>query len=305
MPVATGRLLIAAPDENQRQLLVRHLSSAGYAVEAVSDGPAALSRVQTKPYDLILVDLHLPGGGTLDLLRAAKAAHRFTEVILFAPASDAARAVAALRDVDAFAYLPKPISDPEILRVHVERALERRALRMEHERQTRELEQQTSLDLLTGTLNRRAFFELGEREFARAARHREPLALIMLDLDHFQVVNDTHGHAAGDDVIARVAQICREQLRTEDLLGRYFADKFVCLLPVTELTDAETVAERIRSTLAASPLDLGERVLPVQITAGVASRQESDRSLDTLVRRAERLVRQGKERGRNRVYAER
>lgn len=305
MPVATGRLLVAAPDESLRQFLTRHLTSAGYSVEAVPDGTAALSRVQSTPYDLILADLQMPGAGALDILRAARAADRFADVIILAAASEAARAAAILREGAAFTYHTKPISDVEVLRTSVERALERRALRIERERLTRELEQQTSLDLLTSTLNRRAFFELGEREFARAARHREPLSLTMLDLDHFQAVNDTHGQAAGDAVLARVAQICREQLRTEDLLGRYFADRFVCLLPVTELTDAETVAERIRSTLATSPLDLGDVVVPVQVTAGVTSRQESDRSLDTLLRRAERLVRQGKERGRNRVYAER
>lgn len=305
MPVAVGRLLIATAEDSQRQLLIRHLSASGYSVEAVPDGTAALGRVQSTPYDLILADLQMPGAGGLEVLRAAKAANRFTEVILLTTASDSARAAATLREADAYGYLTKPISDVEVLRASVARALERRALRMDQERLTRELEQQTSLDLLTGALNRRAFFDLGEREFARAARHREPLTLIMLDLDHFQVVNDTHGQTVGDAVLARVAQICRRELRTEDLLGRYFADKFVCLLPETELTDAEIVAERIRTTLAASPLDLGDRVVPVQITSGVASRQDSDRSLDTVLRRAERLVRQGKERGRNRVYAER
>lgn len=300
-----ARILIAEDDESLRLLLVRYLTSLGHTVDAFPDGAAALGGLRAGRYDLVIADVLMPGASGLEVMRTAKAADRNTEVIVLTGVPDIRIAVTTLREGDAFDYILKPFPNVEILRATVARALERRMLRLENERLTRELERQASADPLTGTLNRRAFFELGEREFARAARHHEPLSLIMLDLDRFREVNEEYGPATGDAVIARLAQVCREQLRTEDLLGRYWADKFVCLLPVTDLVDAETVAERIRATLAAAPLDIGERAVSVHVSAGVASRQESDRSLDTLVRRAERAVRQGKERDRNRVYTER
>jgi diguanylate cyclase (GGDEF)-like protein len=98
--------------------------------------------------------------------------------------------------------------------------------------------------------------------------------------------------------------VIRDQMRTEDLLGRYWADKFVCLLPETALLDAHTVAERIRWALASADLDLEGAVVPVRISAGVSMRKDADGSLDTMVRRAERALRRSKDDGGNRVTLE-
>lgn len=304
MASTAARILIAEDDESLRRLLVRYLSSLGYLVDAFPDGATAVGGLQTTHYDVVITDVRMPGVNGLEVLRVAKQADRFLEVIILTGFPDLTTAVKALREGDAFDYIVKPFPNVEILRATVQRALERRALRQELERLTHQLERQATTDTLTGALNRRAFFDQGEREFARSVRHDEPLALIMVDLDHFKGINEEHGSAAGEAVIIRLAQICREQLRTEDILGRYWADRFVCLLPATGLDSAETAAERIRATLAATPVTIDERAVAVRVSAGVASRQDADRSLDTLVRRAERALRRGKEQGGNRVSRE-
>lgn len=300
-----GRLLIAEDDESLRTLLVRYFTSLGHDVRSCSDGAGAVGALATDQFDIVLTDVLMPGTNGLDVMRAAKSADRLVEVIFLTGAADLSTTIKALREGDAFDYILKPFPNIEILRATVDRAMERRALRQENERLTRELERSRSADLLTGTLNRRAFFDQGEREFSRASRHHEPLSLIMLDLDRFEEVNDRHGPVAGDTALIRVAQICRELLRTEDLLARYWADKFVCLLPVTDIRSAEAVADRIRAKAAVSPVATGEAEFAVRISAGVASRQDTDRSLDTLLRRAERALRQAKEHGGDHVHAER
>ncbi len=305
MSPPTGRLLIAEDDENLRALLARYFTSLGYGVEACVDGAAAVGRLATGQYDAVITDVLMPGANGLDVMRAAKAADRLVEVIFLTGAPDLSIMVQALREGDAFDYILKPFPNVEVLRATIERALERRALRKENERLVRELERSRSTDPMTGALNRRTFFDLGERELARATRHHEALSLIMFDLDQFSELNDQYGASAGDAVLLQFAQICRELLRTEDVLARYWADKLVCLLPVTDIRSAETVAERVCARVAATPLPVGDSTVTVHASAGVASREDADRSLDTLLRRAERALRHAKDRGGNSVQTER
>ena len=298
-----ARILIAEDDESLRGLLVRYLSSLGHDVDAVPDGTAAVGQLRDARFDVVITDMLMPGADGLAVMRAAKAADPYSEIIFITGAPDLTTAVKALREGDAFDYIVKPFSNVEILRATIDRALERRSLRLENTRLTRELELQRTTDTLTGALNRRAFFELGEREVARSIRHREPMALVMLDVDHFREINSGFGHAAGDGVIALLAQICRQELRAEDALARYAADIFVCLLPATVQDDAMGVADRIRRAVAARPPEIGGQRVPMRVSAGVAARQDSDRALDTLIRRAERVLRAAKEQGGDKVSA--
>lgn len=296
-----ARILIAEDDESLRGLLVRYLSSLGHAVDAAPDGASAVATLHDARYDVVITDMIMPGIDGLGVMRAAKTVDPYSEVIFLTGAPDLTTAVKALREGDAFDYIVKPFPNVEVLRATIDRAMERRTLRLENARLTRELELQRSTDALTGALNRRAFFELGEREVARSIRHREPMALVMLDVDHFKEINSVFGHGAGDGVIALLAQICRQELRAEDLLARYAADSFVCLLPATVQDDAMSVAERIRRAIAARPPEIGGQSVTVRVSAGVTARQETDRSLDTLIRRAERALQSAKEQGGDHV----
>jgi len=149
-------------------------------------------------------------------------------------------------------------------------------------------------------LNRRQFFELAEREFARCQRYRRPLSAIMVDIDTFKAINDRHGHLAGDLVMQAVAEHCKRQLRKVDLVGRYGGDEIVIVLPETDLHAASGVAQRLLAAITQSPLAFGEHLLKISISAGVAPGNGSA-SLTALLHRADEALYQAKQAGRNRI----
>lgn len=169
-------------------------------------------------------------------------------------------------------------------------------------------------DSLTGLYNRRGFFELAQHEIERARRFNRPLSIILVDLDDFKAINDTYGHALGDDVLRQFAARLRLAVREVDILGRYGGDEFIILLPETDLATASSVGERVRLHLA-EPLDLQGAVpltgmaardaapLPVQVTAslGIASAGSIFHDLTDLLGRADTAAYQAKHGGRNRI----
>jgi diguanylate cyclase (GGDEF)-like protein len=166
-----------------------------------------------------------------------------------------------------------------------------------------ELQAQAHRDFLTEIANRRYFFHLGARELARAERYGGDVSLIMLDIDHFKMVNDTHGHAAGDIVLKAVAQICKTGLREIDILGRIGGEEFAILLPQTSGDTAREVAERIRNAVqdAAVPAGNGLPAIQVTVSMGVSTEKAVHVSLDDLLQEADTALYKAKHTGRNRV----
>lgn len=156
-------------------------------------------------------------------------------------------------------------------------------------------------DSLTGLTNRRHFMERSEREFERARRYRRPLSAIMLDIDHFKHVNDTHGHAAGDQVLRAVAQRCRDTLREIDLMGRYGGEEFAALLPENGLTNAHDAAERLRRCVADAPIETDWGPMAITISLGVSALTGECPDLATLLDWADAAMYAAKDAGRNRV----
>lgn len=158
------------------------------------------------------------------------------------------------------------------------------------------------IDALTGLSNRRYFFELAEREVECARRYRRPLAVIMFDLDHFKRVNDTYGHAIGDQVLAHVAACGRRELRHVDLIGRYGGEEFVALLLETEQDDAVRIAERLRQAVESATLETERGPVRVTVSLGVASLDEEEcPDLETLLLHADQALYTAKQVGGNQV----
>jgi diguanylate cyclase (GGDEF)-like protein len=170
-------------------------------------------------------------------------------------------------------------------------------------RAVEQLEAVVNIDHLTQIFNRRYLYARGEQETALARRHRRPLSLLMLDIDHFKQVNDVHGHAAGDVVLHAVAQCCQTTKRATDLAGRLGGEEFAVVLPETPLPQALQAAERLRRAVAANGVQLGDRNLTVTASFGVACLQESDADFSSLLRRADAALYVAKHDGRNRVAA--
>lgn len=157
-------------------------------------------------------------------------------------------------------------------------------------------------DHLTGALTRRGFAEQAEREINRSGRYDRPSSLIMLDLDHFKSINDSHGHGVGDDVLRHVAEIIKATIRPSDVLGRLGGEEFGILLTETGAEDARIAAERIRHAIATSPLVVSP-ALSISVTAslGVASITEDVSAFADWLKAADELLYSAKHAGRNTV----
>jgi len=177
---------------------------------------------------------------------------------------------------------------------------------IENARLHRQVEQQAITDELSGLANRRQFFEVLEREFERAQRFGQELALILLDIDDFKQVNDSPqlGHLAGDSVIRSIARTLEGLIREIDLAARYGGEEFAVLLPQTSLTGAVNLAERLRTAIAERPVAFGERsITGVTASFGVAAGPGSGTSPLDLIASADDALYQSKREGKNRVSA--
>lgn len=158
-----------------------------------------------------------------------------------------------------------------------------------------------SRDPLTGAYNKRYFSEVLERQINTSARDQTPVSLVMLDIDHFKTVNDTHGHLAGDDVLKELVRRLTEALRGEEVFARYGGEEFVIL--AGDASGAAVVAERCRHIVAAAPFDTSAGSLPITISLGVATR--SGEFFDTdLIAASDVQLYEAKRDGRNRVCVE-
>ena len=162
-----------------------------------------------------------------------------------------------------------------------------------------------ALDPLTGVANRRSLIAALDRDVARAQRMREPMALMMVDIDHFKDVNDRYGHPAGDRVLCSVVNVLRQRVRAQDLVGRYGGEEFMVLLPDTGLVGAEQLAHALCKAVEESrcPADgVPGPGIAVTVSIGVfGGRLESGDSWDMLIAAADRALYQAKNNGRNRV----
>jgi len=161
-----------------------------------------------------------------------------------------------------------------------------------------EVQKQAVTDTLTGLYNRRGIFELGEREVLRAQRYDRVLSALLLDIDLFKHINDTHGHLVGDQILAGVAAQFQAELRQVDLLGRYGGDEFLALLSETNLEEATEIADRLRSKVAGLVFPAGQKLLKITISAGVAPMLEGD-TLRALIERTDQALYRAKQAGRN------
>lgn len=187
------------------------------------------------------------------------------------------------------------------------------AIAIENARLFAEVQKMADNDPLTDLLyNRRKFYELAEREFARALRYPSPLSVIMLDVDHFKSFNDRFGHKVGDMMLRMIAEKCRQCMRDVDIVGRHGGEEFVILLPETDLESAARAAERLRQLIVQANLEpiqafyesvtrekTTPRSLRTTVSVGVAEREADCDNLDILIDHADRAMYFAKKDGRN------
>ena len=167
-----------------------------------------------------------------------------------------------------------------------------------------EVRNRITYDRLTGLLTKESLYLALEMELQRSHRYAVPLAVLMMDLDHFKAVNDTHGHLMGSHVLAGVGRLIRESIRTEDVAARYGGEEFIAYLPERTADEARRAAERIRRTIQKEPLTFEGVTIGVTISIGVATFPEHGRDIQSLVGRADKALYRAKASGRNRVCIE-
>ncbi len=154
-------------------------------------------------------------------------------------------------------------------------------------------------DGLTGLLNHRALRERLAEEFVRASRYHQPLSVLMLDLDHFKIINDTRGHEAGDDALRALADVLRGAARESDVVGRYGGEEFIVVLPQTDAGSARPVAERIRAAVEAADGPLNA----VTVSIGACTLRADHADFAALLRCVDAALYRSKAAGRNQVAA--
>ncbi|NOX76617.1 MAG: diguanylate cyclase [Gammaproteobacteria bacterium] len=185
------------------------------------------------------------------------------------------------------------------LRAHQKLAQTIRAL----EASQRELREQVNTDALTALPNRRFFDQLANREMSLMRRQEEHFAVLMMDIDHFKIVNDTYGHPAGDHVLKQVARILAVTAREEDTVARIGGEEFVVGSPYTNRLAAMVLAERLRKAVESLKIEFEGVVIPITISIGIAQLSQDGELLDALIAAADKRLYIAKQKGRNRFCA--
>lgn len=265
-----------------------------YELEWASTYEDGLAKILGGGYEACLLDYQLGSKDGLQLIREAIAAGCRTPIVFLTADSSPQVDIEAM-NAGALDYLVKGEITPRSL----ERSL-RYALKLGETLEA--LRQLATRDQLTGLLNRREFDRIMAEEAERSRRFGHPLALVMLDIDHFKAVNDTHGHLAGDAVLREVAKTLTSQLRTVDRVARIGGEEFALVLVQTGRSAATEVAQRVVKAVAASPVMIESGVsLRLTVSAGLAVLPEDVSWLELLIGAADRSLYAAKRGGRNRV----
>ncbi len=295
------KVLIAEDVRVMRRALQETLEGWGYEVVAAGDGAEAWDALTAEGAPrLAVLDWMMPGLDGVEVCRLARE-HQGFEVppyILLLTAMDGTDNLVVGLDAGADDFLVKPYKPAE-LRARL--AVGRRFVELSERlaAANRRLDAQARTDVLTGLLNRRAVFERLEEERSRALREETPFFVGILDIDHFKQVNDTYGHAAGDEVLRGVAAAASSVLRQYDLLGRVGGEEFLVMVSRTQGLAGRTLLARIRSHVAAGAVVVDGVSISVTVSLGGALWEGE--SVGELVARADGALYEAKRGGRDRV----
>ena len=303
--MASFSIAIVDDDAAIRRLLRLLLHRAGYETIECTTGAEAQAALRQQPWDLAILDRRLPEMDGLELAAELKgnAEFRSRYIIMLTGEDDQEDKVEGL-DSGADDYITKPFQPRELLaRIRAGERIVR--LQKELLETNKRLELLSITDGLTKLNNHRYFQDELSRAFEESQRYGRPLSLAMIDLDFFKKVNDTYGHAVGDDVLKCAASLFKESARSTDLVARYGGEEFAVMMPETELADAAVFAEKIRSLVAGIPFDTQAGPIPVSVSIGVASVPHSRiPTAKELIIAADKALYRAKKNGRNQVQCE-
>lgn len=292
------RALIVEDDNDDAAIIQRLFAETALSITLQRADSIAVARgmMASESFDVILLDLNV--GATLsgmDLLKQINHNGLLLPVIIVTGSGDELKAVEAMKS-GAYDYLVKDNVTPDLLARAVRGVLQRRSLEKERDAAIFQLAEMSYTDTLTKVANRRRLMERVEEEITRCRRTNGSFSLLMLDLDHFKMINDQYGHQAGDNVLRECAGALRRTIRVTDFVGRYGGEEFCIILIDTNAVGGCTAAEKIREVVNCLP-----EPMPT-VSIGVAEWVTGCTS-DMLLSRADKALYEAKTQGRNRVCA--
>jgi diguanylate cyclase (GGDEF)-like protein len=321
--MGTKEILVVDDSRIVLAMVTDILEAEGYRVRQAENGREALERVAQARPDLVVLDVMMPELDGYEVCQILREDPEYLPILMITAKGELQDLVRGL-EVGADDYVSKPFQPVELtarvkslLRIGMlQKRLHAQNLELQAKNQqlealaeqlddvNKELKRLSVTDGLTRAFNHRHFQERLKTEFSRAKRHGDPLACVMIDIDHFKRVNDTYGHPVGDRVLVRLVEILQDGIRGEDLVARYGGEEFVLLLPRTDEVRALHLAERIREQVAADGFSLlnGER-LEFTVSLGVAGFVPGNDLMtsDDLLHAADVALYRAKANGRNRV----
>ncbi len=282
-------ILIADDNENFLALITRRVEKMGHRVVAVTDGSKAIEAIKNDKFDLLILDMQMPGVSGLDVIQSTQKYAPDLAIIVITGHGSIENAVEALR-YRVFDYLTKPLESLKVFEITVHRALNQVHQSKENARLLEEIQHMAEFDPLTGLYNRHRMNSELVKEIEHAKRLKHPLSLMMVDIDGMKRINDTLGHVIGDEVLSLVGQVLKKDIRTIDIAFRFGGDEFLVINPGINGKEARVLACRIFDNIR--ELDFVD--VDISISIGIAQWNESYLGADDFVQAADHAMYQSK-----------
>ncbi len=291
-----GKILVVDDQEDNVELLSQVLEDQDYEVVTAYNGEDAVAAAEKEKPDVILLDIQMPVMNGLDACKVLKGKDATRDIpIIFLTAQTGEESVVEGLSAGAYDYVTKPFNEKELL--------SRVSVMLRIKSADKAAKEMAVTDSLTGLYNRRYLMDRFTQEISRAERKHISLGCLMMDIDLFKNINDSHGHDVGDYVIKKVAEVAKGVIREYDTLVRYGGEEFFALLPGESMEGARKVAEKIRTTIEEHNFTMNNHKLHVTLSLGVYASDypEIDKDPDMYIKLADNALYAAKNAGRNKT----
>jgi len=300
IPAADRRILVVDDDKDALRAVSRALEAEGYVAILATDGKTAIEKIKEAQPDLVLLDVQMPGLSGIDTLKYLRGRKEYVATMFLSAKSQVDEVVHGL-DCGADDYIRKPYNLKELL-ARIRSQLRIKDLNDQLRVANQQLKGLVDRDDLTGLFNMRSLYQKLDHELERGKRFGHSLAVIMMDMDHFKLVNDNHDHLFGSYVLSEVGKIIKDNIRSVDFAARYGGDEFLIVLTESNREGAVRFCERLNELVREENFVSGADEIKLTASMGIAmSDPELEVDSRAMVRAADHALYQAKREGRDRV----
>lgn len=289
-----NNILIVDDDPEIRNSIQEYLTISQYVTFTAANAEEAMELLKTQPVDVIITDILMNGMDGLEMTQRIKEKYDTDIIVITGYARDYSYEEAISMGADDFVF--KPIRLEELL-LRLKRVIRERELTQERTKMLVQLKELSITDDLTKLYNSRYFYQQLQNEVKRYYRYHRPLALLLIDIDHFKYYNDTYGHLEGDKILFKIGGLISSCLRAMDTAYRYGGEEFTVILPETSCEAALIVAERILRTVQTNFFDENSGT-KITVSIGVSEYSDGE-SMNDFIKRTDKAMYNAKGKGRN------